>query len=164
MKKIYALGMLLSLLLLGACGSEEAEMDAAPEEQLDEKKTAEADVANEVDAVEEEPKSTLTEENLKEIIEFNGTGEEDQLISSEFLNGEVRAVILLGDNDLLTDGEFAVTRYSQLSDELLSYDGWEVLSVEYEGIGTITMNQSEKVTDDWGMTYFPTDVISSKLN
>lgn len=149
MKKMYALGMLLSLFLLGACGSEE---------------TVESDVANEGEAVEEETKTTLTEENLSEIIEFNGTGEEDKLISSELLNGEVRAVILLGANDLLTDDEFAVTRYSQLSDELLSYDGWEVLSVEYEGIGTITMNQSEKVTDEWGMTYFPTDVISSKLN
>lgn len=149
--------VLLSLvLLLAACGDAETEADPAAEDQ---------GVAETESSAEEDTEvSTLTVENVEEIVEYNGTGEGDELISAVVENGEVKAVIQLAPNDLLPNDQLAVTRYSQVSDELLNYEGWETLSVEYVEAGTISMNRSEAETNDLDMTYFPAEVIESKLN
>ena len=51
--------------------------------------------------------------------------------------------------------DLAVNGYSQLSDELLNHEGWQVLTVTYPGAGTISMNRNEKETNKFG-DYFPT--------
>lgn len=180
MKK-YSVLLLLSL-LLGACGNEVTEPNEKVDNQVTMEKVEETEPSISLDSQEAEkavpetsevaearsPKETtelkLTNENIKEVVEFNGTGEGDELISSEIVEKEVRAVINLAPSDLLPADQLAVTRYSQVSDELLNYENWETLKVEYVDIGTISMQRSETETNEWGMTYFPSEVIDSKLN
>lgn len=159
MKKI---GLLVIVsLLLTACGEEAEELSVTPEKEIEK---TEDSVPEKKEVVKEEMEYTLSAENLEEVIEYNGTGEGDQLVSAEIIGEEVRAVIQLAANDLLPTEELAYTRYSQVSDELLMYEGWKVLSVEYEELGEISMNRSETETNEWGMTYFPSEIIRSKLN
>ncbi|WP_162785175.1 hypothetical protein [Bacillus sp. P14.5] len=55
-----------------------------------------------------------------------------------------------------------MNRYSQLSDELLYYEGWGVLTVTFPGVGTVSMNRMEKETNDYG-DYFPMATIEERL-
>jgi hypothetical protein len=56
----------------------------------------------------------------------------------------------------------AVNRFSQLSDELLNHEGWQILTVTYANVGSISMNRNEKETNEYG-DYFPTLEIEERL-
>lgn len=58
--------------------------------------------------------------------------------------------------------DMAVTRYTSLSHELLNHEGWEILTITYSNIGTISMNRNEKETNEYG-DYFPTMEIEKRL-
>lgn len=68
----------------------------------------------------------------------------------------------LKQNDMFSAEDMAVNRYSQLSDELLNHEGWEILTISYTNIGTISMNRIEKETNEFG-DYFPTMKIEERL-
>jgi len=53
--------------------------------------------------------------------------------------------------------------YSQASDALLEVEGWKTLAIEYVDIGTVSMNISEKQSNELGMYYFPVAIITEKL-
>ena len=63
---------------------------------------------------------------------------------------------------MFTSEDIAVNIYSQLSDELLYHEGWEVLTIIHPNIGTISMNRNEKETNEYG-DYFPTMEIENSL-
>ncbi|MEK3886234.1 hypothetical protein [Bacillus sp. FSL K6-3431] len=65
--------------------------------------------------------------------------------------------------ELLSNENLAITRYSQASDELLDREGWELLTIEYVEVGTISMNRLEKETNEYDMDYFPTDTIEERI-
>lgn len=162
MKKFSVL--LSMVLLLAACGDAETEADPAAEDQVAAETESSAIEENTKEVIEEAEVKTLTAENVEEIVAYNGTGEGDELISADVENGEVKVAIQLAQSDMLSNNQMAITRYSQVSDELLNYEGWETLSVEYVEVGTINMNRSEAEINDFNMTYFPTEIIESKLN
>ena len=89
-------------------------------------------------------------------------GAEDKLINFSVRNGEIRATIDLAPNGMFPSEDIAVNIYSQLSDELLYHEGWEVLTITYSNIGTISMNRNEKETNEYG-DYFPTIEIENSL-
>lgn len=169
MKKFSVLVLLL--LLLVACGNEEdnSAADVADEEMSSEETSTNTEVQEE--AAEESTKetapdesSTLTNDNLQKVLQFNGTGEDDTLVTAVMEDAEVKAVIELAPEDIFSAEELAVTRYSQASDKLLEYEGWETLTIEYVDAGTISMDHTESETNEFGMSYFPTLAIEEKLN
>lgn len=176
--------VLLSLvLLLVACGTENEPKkdntsklkDESETEQQGETEDIEDNVEPEVEIEEEnnnepveEPEvSTATvegmsDDELKEIIEYTGMGEDDELVSVSQVDGEIKAVIKVSPDDLFSPEIIAATRYSQLSDELLAYEGWEDLTIQYVDVGEISMNRSEKESNEYG-DYFPTEKIDELL-
>lgn len=162
MKKLSIL--LVLLLLLVACG--DTEQSAKKEDQVSKETKAETTETTEgetKEVVDEPTESALTNENIQEIIEYAGTGEGDELISAAIEGKELKAEIKLAPDDMFSADLLAVTRYSQVSDELLNYEGWETLTVEYSEVGTISMNRLEAETNEMGMSYFPTEIIESRL-
>lgn len=131
------------------------EAEAATKAKADAKAAAEAEV--------EQSQQQITDEKVKEIIEDYSIGENDNLNKVSFENGEVKATIVLAPNELFSAKDLAVNAYSQLSDELLNYEGWQILTVTYANIGTISMNRNEKETNEFG-DYFPTVKIEERLN
>lgn len=187
MKKLL-FPLMLSFLLVAGCSSEEVsedqeldveEQEEVKEEEQEEEKVVEDKVEEkkeqeeeedeqEKEEVEESEESKKIEESyiesskVEELITYAGMGEGDKLISVDVKDGEVRAEIELGDNDFFEPKDMAVTSYSQASDELLNHDGWETLTITYVGVGTISLDRSEKETNEVG-DYFPTLLIEEKL-
>lgn len=104
----------------------------------------------------------LTKVQVKEIIDYYGVEEGDKLTNVSFVNREIKATIDLAPNEMFPAKDMAVNRYTELSDELLKHEGWEILSITYPNIGTISMNRNEKETNESG-DYFPTMVIEERL-
>ena len=145
--------MILSVALLSACGEDNTENVRAEE-----------DVTGEKVDMSDEQITVLANDNIEEIVGFVGTGEGDKLISAEIDGEEVKAVIELASSDLLTDEQYVLTRYSQASDGLLEYEYWKTLSIEYVGIATISLDRSEAVANEFGLYYFPEEIIADNLN
>lgn len=136
--------------------SEEVAGDA--EEEVSEESSEE-----ETEAEEETTQQQITTDEIKEIIEYYSLGEDDSLGNYSLENGEIKATVELAPSELFPAEDMAVNAYSQLSDELLYYDGWDLLTVTYAGVGTISMNRNEKETNEYG-DYFPTLVIEDRLS
>ncbi|MCE4048938.1 MULTISPECIES: hypothetical protein [Bacillaceae] len=127
-----------------------------------EEKVSEESSEEETEA-EEETTQQITTDEIKEIIEYYSLGEDDSLGNYSLENGEIKATVELAPSELFPAEDMAVNAYSQLSDELLYYDGWDLLTVTYAGVGTISMNRNEKETNEYG-DYFPTLVIEDRLS
>lgn len=147
----------------------EAEAKAAEEKRIAEEKAkqeaaAAAKAKEEVETVIEEPAEgqKVTVDNAKELIEYYAIGENDKLTNFTFKNGEIKATIDLAPVGQFSDEDIAVNIYSQLSDELLNRDGWQILTVTFANIGTVSMNRNEKETNEYG-DYFPTLEIEDRL-
>ncbi|WP_374055844.1 hypothetical protein [Rossellomorea sp. FM04394] len=183
MKKILFI-LTVALLFLAACNSEEPvnkesqtaeepveekvqEEDSSTEEPVEEpveepEEAAADETVTEEATQEVESTEPLTEEEVKEIIDYYSIGEGDVLSNVSVENGEIKATIDLAPNDMFSGKDMAVTRYSQLSDELLNHEGWDILTITYSNIGTVSMNRMEKETNDFG-DYFPTMTIEERL-
>ncbi|TYS89953.1 hypothetical protein [Rossellomorea aquimaris] len=179
MKKLLFI-LSATLLLLAACNSEETinnepqpvEKPVDEEVQVEDTSTNEPPVEEPEEVVEEEvteeaiqeveSPEPLTEEKIKEIIDYYSIGEGDVLSDVSVVDGEIKATIDLAPNEMFSGEDMAVNRYSQLSDELLNHEGWEILTITYSNIGTVSMNRMEKETNDYG-DYFPTLTIEERL-
>ncbi|WP_413379284.1 hypothetical protein [Alkalihalobacillus sp. 1P02AB] len=137
--------LLIFLLFLTACG--DILVDEEPE------------AVDEAELVEE-----LSVDEIEEEILFSGMGEDDLLQSLIFEGGEIKVIIELAEDELFSSEDMAVTRYSQASDALLIYEGWEVLTIEYTEVGVISIDRSESETNELDMDYFPVDIIEQNLN
>jgi TolA-binding protein len=137
-----------------------AEEKAKQEAEAAAKAKADADAKAAAEA--EQSQQQITVDKVKEIIEYYSIGENDKLNNVSFENGEIKATIVLASNELFSAKDVAVNRYSQLSDELLNHDGWQILTVIYANIGSISMNRNEKETNEFG-DYFPTLEIEERL-
>ncbi|MFS0687697.1 hypothetical protein AB1K89_00420 [Sporosarcina sp. 179-K 8C2 HS] len=170
MKKLFILFMAAMLLVACADGTKEpavVEDDATVKEEMPEQEEVnEEEPVEEETPVQEEPAKEESQgmsiEEVTELIDYNGVGVDDKLVSVTIENEELKAVIKMATDDRLSAEDLAVTRYSQLSDELLDHEGWETLTIEYVGVGTISMNRTEKESNEYG-DYFPTIEIENRL-
>jgi len=169
MKKLFYIGA-MSALLLSACG--EAEKPIPENKTIEFPKTSEQKDAEEKDLAELEAKEEtggivekeITVNKAKEILEYSGMGGNDKLISLTIENSEIKAVIDLAPNKFnLPPKDIAVSMYSQVSDALLEEEGWNTLTIEYVGVGTVSMDISEKESNELGMYYFPVAIITERL-
>lgn len=135
-----------------------AEEKAKQEEEAAAKAKAEADATATEEAKLEQSEQPITADKVKEIIK-----EYSYVVNNvSFKNGEIKANIELAPMEQVPTEDLAVHEYSQLSDELLNHEGWQVLTVTYPGAGTISMNRNEKETNEFG-DYFPTLKIEERL-
>ncbi|GLI82674.1 hypothetical protein ANABIO32_03610 [Rossellomorea marisflavi] len=165
--------------------NEESEQDVEAEEEAEEVPEEEgaeeeevADVSETVEepvAEEEEEQETavydtgefqisgpITADQVEEIITYFSIGEGDSLSNVSLVNGQISATIDLAPRGSFSPEDIAVTDYSQLSDELLTHEGWDRLTITYANIGTVSMNRMEKESNDYG-DYFPTMAIEDQL-
>ncbi len=168
MKKIVFISA-MALLLLSACSSStstdgKTSAEKAPKKETTEEVTKKDAESEKVTEPEELPSITsLKEAELRDLLKETAMGEGDELGDVSVDEGKVDVAIKLGPSDLLSDEDFAVTRYSQASDELLGYSDWDRLTITYTDIGSITMDRNEKETNEFGQDYFPTAVIMDRL-
>lgn len=117
------------------------------------------------DSIESQPRELaqpLTKEIVQEILEFYAKGEGDKIISYSFVDSKINATFELAPNKRVPARDMAVTKYRQISDELLKHEGWEILEITYTNIGSIRMNRNEKEPNEAG-GYFPTKKIEERL-
>lgn len=105
----------------------------------------------------------LTSEEVWQLTEYLAIGEGDTLMRAEIIEEHIQIAIALGENEILPLDQYAPYLYSQLTDTFLEYGGWSGFTVDYEGIGSITMNRSETVANEYGMEYFPIEVIEGRI-
>jgi hypothetical protein len=169
MKKTLFRLLAALLLFLTACSAEEPDKNQSTHETADEevkdipKEEAVEDPKESGEELTAETSQPLTIEKVQEIIEYHSLGEGDQLSNVSLENSEIKATIELAPNDLFPAKDMAVNAYSILSDELLKHEGWDILTVTYANVGTISMNLNEKETNEFGGDYFPTLVIEERL-
>lgn len=165
----------MAALLLAACGNEsgiepekeasQAESDSVIEdEEVGQLEDEEIDSPDEEEKIEiEDPNGNITDDWVKEVLEIRGMGEQDKLVSATFQNGEIKAAIEMESRALMEDDFLAVLAYTKASEELLSYEGWDVLTIEYINIGTISLNRSEKEVNEDGKDHFPVEKMAGNL-
>lgn len=56
----------------------------------------------------------------------------------------------------------AEARYSSISDNMLSVEGWDTLTINFENVGEISFKRDEAESNEYG-SYFPTERIMEKL-
>ena len=103
----------------------------------------------------------IEEDELREIVE-SSVAEGDELVSLSIEEGEVHAVVNLAANDSPRPFDVAISRYSDISGKLLTHGGWEVLTVEFSDVGTISIDRSESQENELGV-FFPTKLIEEKF-
>ena len=174
MKKVFFV-LLAALLFLVACNAEDSkekteksnatsEVSKVPESEQTGEEQEDIENVNVDTEDKSESDSPINAEKVEEILTDYGLGEDDNLVSVTVDGGEIKAVIELAPSELISIEDSAIVTYSSVSDELLTHKGWEQLTIEFRNVGTVSMNRSEKETNEFDMDYFPSAVIEKKLN
>lgn len=100
-------------------------------------------------------------ETLKEIFS-DYSAADDELVSLRMDGDKIIAAIKLASNQYFGPEDLAPNHYSQLTDELLDHEGWQTLTIEYVGVGTISMNKTQSEQNEYGV-YFPMLEIEKSL-
>lgn len=170
--------LLLSVgLLLSACGSvkpkeenavnndqEVADSnDVEVEAVNDEEDLSEEESVAEEDNLSDEETEAIDADQVRELLEHSALGETDELKDVMIEDEEIKAVIDIGENELIDDPSMlAETVYSRAGEELLPYEGWNVLTIEFVDIGTVSLERKQKEKNEFG-EYFPTEEIMKQL-
>lgn len=124
----------------------------------------EEEVNPEEEKEEQAKEETENKDKYKEVI-IGGMGSDDTLESVELKEDNIIINITLGDPSPFTYKDLAISRYSSITDELLEQDNaLEDITVIFKDVGTITMNTSEKVENEYGQSYFEQTTIEERLN
>lgn len=106
---------------------------------------------------------SLSENEARELLEYAALGEGDSLTSLVIENGEIKAIVEIGDNEIFDDKSMlAEVIYASAGEELLQEDGWEVLTIEFVDVGKVSMSHDEKESNEYG-DYFPIEEIMKQL-
>ncbi|MCP3026622.1 hypothetical protein [Halobacillus sp. A5] len=146
------------LVVLVGCGTDEEDTQSENEDT-----TSEEEVQADEEESKEESQEVTSSDQVKSEIEYGGMSEEDTLEDITFENGEINAVIRLAEDDLLSTDDSAMTRYSQSSDHLLQFDGWDVLTIEYVDIGEASFSRDQAESNESGGEFFPTSQIEKQI-
>lgn len=155
MKKFAICITVAMLLLTFGCSSNESTSESASNQQNEDNSIMTTDEQDKQEKV-------ITDNNqIRKIFEVYALTEEDKLTELSIKNNEIKAVIELGESEL-PPKEIALSVYSSAADELLMYEGWEVLTVEFKDVGIISMDKSFKEINEYG-PYFPYEDIENNL-
>ncbi|MES1046322.1 hypothetical protein HYI36_00885 [Bacillus sp. Gen3] len=174
MKKVFFV-LVVAILFLVACNAEDSkektkennatsEVSKVPESEPTGEEQEDLEDVNVDTEDKSESDSLINAEKVEEILTDYGMSEDDKIVSVSVEGGEIKAVIELAPSELISIEDSAIVTYSSVSDELLTHKGWEQLTIEFRNVGTVSMNRSEKETNEFDMDYFPSAVIEEKLN
>lgn len=147
MKKIIPLGILCIFLLIGCDEQSKLENNSTTKETSNSEETSNAEKNAAVDF---------------EKVMIENIGSEDKLKDYSIKDGLISATIELAKSDLLKPYLLAENCYSTLGDALLPLEGWDTLTIQFEGIGEVSFDRSESEKNDYG-PYFPTAKIIDKV-
>lgn len=105
---------------------------------------------------------TINVEQVKAIIEYHALGANDTLVEASLDNENINATIEVSGTDTLPAEMFAEVIFASSGEELLLHEGWEVLTINFIDIGTVSMNRAQKKDDGFG-PYFPNIDIIKQL-
>lgn len=170
MRKLLLTIIAILLLLIG-CSTQESptpgnnndndQQQQETQQQPQETQETESEVSS--DEEDQPQNSEIGEDQIREIIEEYALSDGDKITDLSIENNEIKMVIELAES-MLPPKDMAITVYSAASDELLNHEGWEVLTIEFKGVGTVSMNRSEHETNDFGLPYFPMKEIEKRLH
>ena len=146
------------------------------------KETAHEDAVSSVkndtnSAVESSQKTTQTQEEMDKPTEgMKSTedykkivgmcvGESDKIadLSIDAEKGLININLELGDPAPITYEDLANSRISSITDELLNDKSIQNIHIDIKGIGKIELLTSDAATNEYGMKYFPIEVIDKQL-
>jgi len=155
--------ILMSLSIVTGCEVDESE--PSENEQGEVKSDIEQNEQEELGDEEEreEKAEPITTEEVEAALK-SGVGADDLVISLDVIDFEIRAVVELAPDDVFPAKETAISRYSSITDELLTLEGWETVTVEFVDVGTVSMDIDKKVTNEFGGEYFLTTEIDRQLS
>ncbi|MGE7545054.1 hypothetical protein [Sporosarcina newyorkensis] len=159
MKKLLML--MLAAGLLAACSDKEntyEDEQKQAEEDLEKAKEDTKRLEGLTDQIGVE-NDNIDEDKAKELLEYEALGEGDTLTDIVVQDDEIKVSIEIADDVLDDKSISAETIYSRAGDALLDQEGWEVLTIDFFDVGTISMQRSEKETNEYGMDYFPVEKI-----
>lgn len=161
MKKLFFTFFIALLLLFGCSTKDSSTTENNDNNQQSQETQVETEQENGNNEEERHENIAIDENQAIEIIEY-ALGEEDKILDLALANNEIKVAIELAEG-ILAPREIAISRYSSISDQLLNYNGWEILTVEFINIGTISMNKLQKETNELGLSYFPATEIEKHL-
>lgn len=149
----------MSTALLYGC-SEATVIDSEPIEEKEVKAVDQSEDKdkNEHKDVDDEVKTDQSD--FKKIISDN-IAEDDKVKEFKVEDGIVYASIQLAEG-MLDDATTAEAHYSSISDNMLSVEGWNTLTINFENVGEISFKRDEAESNEYG-SYFPTERIMEKL-
>lgn len=172
--------ILLGAMLLVGCGDnayekelkeakkvlEESKADSERLEEISKQIDETSDLITEVQeemGIEEDPVGISAEE-VAELLAYEALSEGDSITNVEIYDGEIKAVIEISDDAIISDKSLlAESIYSRAGDALLELEGWDVLTVEFVDVGEVSMQRNEKESNEYGMDYFPLEKIIGQL-
>lgn len=87
----------------------------------------------------------------------------DQIEAAQIEDRKILVQVDLAPHDIIAEELMAQTFYSSLSKELLRYEGWTLLTVEFQHLGErIALNYSESELDPLGERFFSLKRIEAK--
>ena len=69
-------------------------------------------------------------------------------------NGIININLKISDDGITSLKDSAVIIYSSILDALLNLPGWNILNINFEGVGKVSMNYNESKSNEYGMRYF----------
>lgn len=164
MKKLLSILMVMCLVLVMAgCGD-----TSNPEEKQEVTQTQEETKQEETAKLTEE--SQKPAEEMKSAEDYKKTvgmcvGESDKItdLSIDAEKGLINISLELGDPSPLTYEDLANSRVSSITDELLNDKSIQIIHIDIKGIGKVEFLTSDATTNEYGLRYFPTELIDKQL-
>lgn len=161
--KLLVIVVLLAISLVGCSSTDSKTNESANKSSVSEKVDSKNDEAKEISKDDEttvetsEPQQDsnegLTVDNIRKSVDL-ALGEGDIINDINIEGDKIKVNIKLGDPDPLTEKDLAISRFGSISDKLLEEGGWNALTVDFEGLGPITLNSGDAVTNEFGLKYF----------
>ena len=86
--------------------------------------------------------------------------EGEEITEIKIDGNDIFITVDLGDN---SDKDLACSRYSSITDKLLEDEFWNDITIEFVGVGKLTMNSSQAKTNEFGGKYFDSLYIYENL-
>jgi len=124
-----------------------------------------ADVETDDEDEEKEEKTTDEEEAVRDPEKMKehlsgSIGEGEEITEIKIDGNDIFITVDLGDN---SDKDLACSRYSSITDKLLEDEFWNDITIEFVGVGKLTMNSSQAKTNEFGGKYFDSLYIYENL-
>lgn len=117
---------------------------------------------NNEDAINEQTEQTTNDADMQQMIE-QSLRQKDELITYRNEGNEIYSEVKLTPQTKINHRAVAVQTYEKASKRLLKVDDWEVLTMTFNNVGTISFNKSEAVEGDDGL-YFSGEEMMKQLN